>query len=236
MKQKSNFRFKQFDLIQSEAHLKITTEATLFAAWANVAGAKRILDIGAGTGLLSLMLAQKSDAEIEAIELQSEAAEICRNNFENSPWQKQLKCWNTAVQDFESAEKYDCIICNPPFFFKHLKGEKQAKNKAMHNETLSLEDLLNSVIRLLANEGQFYLLLPSKEMNDFIELAQAKNLFLQEKLELIHKAGKPVLREAACFAKLRAKEMKTSQLIMRNADESYSAAYRELLKEYLIIF
>ncbi|MEX2588826.1 MAG: methyltransferase, partial [Chitinophagales bacterium] len=230
------FRFKQFQLIQSENHLKITTEATLFAAWADAEKAQNILDIGAGTGVLSLMLAQKSNAQIEAIEIQKGAMEICADNFKNSPWKKRLKIHHSSIQNFDSAEKYEAIVCNPPFFFKQSKRKQESKNRAMHNESLSLGDLLAAILRLLKKTGKFYVLLPPETMQHFVLLASENGLYLHEKLQLIHKPGKPVLREAACFAFQKPKSLDVQQLIIRNADESYSNAYRELLREYLIIF
>lgn len=236
MAKKSIFRFKQFTLLQSDTQLKVTTEATLFGAWISVKGTQNILDIGAGTGVLSLMLAQKANVQIDAVELQKDAAEICRENFGNSPWSNQLNIFQTPVQEFSSNKKYDVIVCNPPFFFQQTKRQSVGKNTAMHNSTLSLKDLLDSVLRLINEAGEFYLLLPPEEMESFIELAADRKFFLQEKLELIHKAGKAVLREASYFSFAKPKKIQIHQLIMRNEDESYSDAYREMLKEYLIIF
>ena len=232
----SIFKFKQFDLLQSDVQLKVTTEATLFGAWVFVSDGKSVLDIGSGTGVLSLMLGQKAKIQVDAVELQKEAAEICRENFENSPWPEQLNVFHTSIQDFQPNKKYDVIVSNPPFFFQQTNRKTAGKNTAMHNSTLSLQDLLNAVTRLLDREGRFYLLLPPGEMKSFVDAAAGKNLYLHEKLELIHKAGKPVLREAACFSFDKPEHIQIRQFIMRNEDESYSNAYREMLKEYLIIF
>lgn len=232
----STFQFKQFALIQSNTQLKVTTEATLFAAWINVKNSNRILDIGSGTGVLSLMLAQKSKADINAVEIQESMADLCFENFKMSPWSERLNIHHNSIQEFNNDEKFDTIVCNPPFFFRHLKGNHSGKNKAIHNESLSFEDLSIAVHKLLTDQGNFYVLLPPVEMSSLIKLLAPHGLVLQSKLQMIHKMGKPVLREAACFSSNKKSSPETHQLIMRNEDESYTEAYRNLLKDYLTIF
>ncbi len=159
------FKFKQFTIQQGGCAMKVTTDACLFGAWVasniqeNLYYIKRILDIGTGTGLLSVMLAQQSPAYIDSVEIDTDAAQQAQTNFKGVLWQGGLKVYETAIQHF-IGKPYDFIITNPPFFDNDLKSDDVKRNLALHSSALSLEELLANITRLLLPTGQFAILLP----------------------------------------------------------------------------
>ena len=160
------FRFKQFTVFHDRSAMKVTTDACLFGAWCaeEVQNSRlkisSLLDIGTGTGLLSLMVAQKSKVKIEAVEIDGEASLQAAENVEGSPWKEKIVVTCGDILLFQPATGYDAIISNPPFYEKELASQKQEKNLAHHSSHLSLSQLLASIQRLLTSEGIFFLLLP----------------------------------------------------------------------------
>ncbi|MDQ2752894.1 MAG: methyltransferase, partial [Bacteroidota bacterium] len=160
------FQFKQFIVHQEKSAMKVCTDSCLFGAWAanhlcnTNKNVNRILDVGAGTGLLSLMLAQQCDAIIDAVETDGSSANEANENFLQSSWQERLHCYEKRIQDFYAKETYDFIICNPPFYEKDLLGKNKPNNVAHHNAGLILRELITAVKRLLNEEGSFAILLP----------------------------------------------------------------------------
>ena len=156
--------------------MKVCTDACLFGAYVadqvKTKAANNILDIGTGTGLLSLMLAQRVPALIDAVEIDEAAYQQAKENFEQSPWKERLFAFNTDVTKFETEKKYDCIISNPPFFENDLKSNDSNKNNAKHDTSLSLDKLLQVVKKLLNDDGIFAVLLPYHRVEYFIATAQ----------------------------------------------------------------
>lgn len=177
----SIFRFQQFTVIQKQSAMKVCTDAVLFGAMAPVSCGDKVLDIGAGTGLLSLMMAQLGAAQVTAVELTEQAYEEAQLNFANSPWTDHLVAVHQDIQSFSTAEKqqYDLIICNPPFFENHSKTTNSLRKIARHNDALSYADLLKSIGDLLAAEGLFYVLLPIPAVDKFIEMAVLAGFYLK---------------------------------------------------------
>jgi tRNA1Val (adenine37-N6)-methyltransferase len=174
------FQFKQFTIHQDQCAMKVSTDACILGAWVDVAQAENILDIGAGTGLLSLMMAQRSTACIDAVELDTPAFEQAKSNIAESNWGDRVEVFLGKIQDFSSDKKYDYIVSNPPFYQNHLKSEKVQKNQAHHTETLSFEELLDSVLRLRTTSGKFAVLLPAYEAKVLEDLAVSKGFFLKK--------------------------------------------------------
>ncbi len=160
--------------------MKVCTDAVLFAAMAPVNQGDYVLDIGAGTGLLSLMVAQLGAAHVTAVELTKPGYEEARFNFQQSPWADRLRAVHQDIQSFSNAsnEHYDLIICNPPFFEKHTKATETLRHIARHNDQLPFEDLIKSAERLLSEPGVFYILLPVHAIERFTQLAQLAGLHL----------------------------------------------------------
>jgi tRNA1Val (adenine37-N6)-methyltransferase len=170
----SAFDFQQFSVIQNRSAMKVCTDATLFGAMAPVCGGESVLDIGSGTGLLSLMLAQLGAGRVDAVELEQGAFEESRANFAASPWSDRLRAFHQDIQAFarESGSRYDLVISNPPFFENHSRTEGRSRNTARHADTLSYAELIEAVDLLLQRDGLFYLLLPTHAVERFAGTAE----------------------------------------------------------------
>lgn len=188
------FRFKQFEVVQEKSAMKIGTDAVLLGAWAPfVSTCKNILDIGTGTGLLALMMAQRfPQAKIKAIDIDLAATKESKFNFEQSPWAKRLYSEHISLDTFcqYASQKFDAILCNPPFYRDGFAPSESARSKARDNAHLRLEDLFSAVSHLLSTQGEFALLVPFSEKEYALNLAKTQNLF-PRKLMLVK--GKPHL-------------------------------------------
>ncbi|HXB40366.1 MAG TPA: methyltransferase [Bacteroidia bacterium] len=181
-----SFIFKKFTVFQHKCAHKVGTDAVLIGAWAHVEKAKSVLDIGTGTGIIALMMAQKSHAEIDAIDIEQSSYEQALENASHSAWHNRIKVHRTALQDFikTHTRKYDVIISNPPYFVDSYKAPDEERNHARHNDTLPFLDLIEGVKHLLSPDGKFYTILPTKEALDFKTMAEKKGLFLVKRLRV----------------------------------------------------
>jgi len=181
-----SFIFKQFTVLQHKSAHKVGTDAVLIGAWATAEKARSILDIGTGTGIIALMMAQKSAARIDAIDIEKSSYEQALENAANSPWPDRIKVHRSSLQDFIKATpvKYDIIISNPPYFVDSFKAPDEERSHARHNDTLPFVDLVEGVKKLLQPGGKFYIILPTKEALDFKSLAEKKGLFLVKRLRV----------------------------------------------------
>lgn len=190
MARNRNFAFKQFKIEQGQCAMKVTTDACIFGALfgqsPNLKESQSILDIGAGTGLLSLMAAQNSQASISAIELDEEASKQAEDNFTQSPWADQLQLINSSIQAFSatSEQRFDGIISNPPFFQQAFKGNDHRRNLARHTDSLSFSDLAKAIGKHLANSGEAWILLPVESSHLFLAAAIQAGLILIKKIGL----------------------------------------------------
>lgn len=175
------FQFKHFTVQQNKTAMKVGTDGVLLGAWAKTnRDINSILDVGSGTGLIALMLAQRCTAEIiDAIELNEEAYEQSVENFENSEWGDRLFCYHASLQEFsqEIDEKYDLIVSNPPFYTSTYKELSKNRAMARHTESLSYNQLLSGISKLLSKQGFCAFIIPYQEEIDFIEIAKEYNLF-----------------------------------------------------------
>ena len=235
MSANTHFSFKQFTIHQDQTAMKVTTDACILGAYTEVQGVKSVLDIGTGTGLLSLMLAQRSKAKIDAIEIDENAYNQAITNANQSNFKDTITVYNTSIQDFETDKRYDLIISNPPFFQNHLKSETESRNNSLHTDTLSFADLLSTVLRLLSPNGTFVVLLPVYESSVFEQLATSKELYPQKKLTIRHRKDTKILRIITTFGRIK-KEIINEELIIKNPDESYSPDFQVLLKDYYLAF
>ena len=157
----SQFRFKKFTIEQDRCAMKVGTDGVLLGAWAEIASAERILDIGTGTGLIALMCAQRNElAQIHAIEIDSAAAEQAGENILNSQFSERIELQQVALQEFNPSKEYDAIICNPPFFNSGTNSPVAERNQARHTISLSISDLLLHASRLISESGRLHLILP----------------------------------------------------------------------------
>jgi tRNA1Val (adenine37-N6)-methyltransferase len=237
---KGYFTFKQFTVAQDKAAMKVCTDSCLFGAYIPLpVDVATVLDIGTGTGLLTLMLVQRGHTgqTFDAVEIDAEAAAQARLNFSNSPWSGQLNLYESSIQDFaaQATRHYDLIVCNPPFYAQSLQRPGKAANLAMHSTGLSQRELAEAVLKLLSPGGQLAILLPPYEMDQFVSLCEAQGLFVNNRLEVWDKEGGKLIRVIAVLS--RQKLEKQNQVIaIKDAHEQYTAPFAALLKEYYLIF
>lgn len=228
------FRFKHFTVKHDQCAMKVGTDSVLLGAWTDVRNALNILDAGAGTGVLALMLAQKCGAAIDALDINESAFLQARENFMESNWHERLKVYHVSLQDFAngSDKKYDLIISNPPFFIDAMKTGSDARNIARHiNETITFEELAEGIFTLLKPEGRFCVILPVKEGNLFIEICAKKGLFYNRITRVRTKADKHEKRLLLEMS-YRRKNIVSDELVIHNEDGGYSKEFIELTKDF----
>ena len=237
------FQFKQFRIDQEHCAMKVTNDACVFGGWAADLLSKRtisgnslkILDIGTGTGLLTLMMAQKElTAQIDAVEIEGEAAKQATINFDNSIWKDRFQVFTTDIRSYEVKNKqyYDFIISNPPFFDNDLKSESSKRNLAMHSEALGLNELLASIKRLLCTDGTFAILLPYHRSASFEVMAETNGFYLVEKVLVKQTPKHSPFRTMLLFGN-RKDALKESEITIKDGD-IYTDGFCGLLKEYYL--
>ncbi|MHA7131754.1 tRNA1(Val) (adenine(37)-N6)-methyltransferase [Algoriphagus namhaensis] len=230
------FQFKQFRVNQDRCAMKISTDAVMLGALVEAEQAGKLLEIGAGTGVISLMLAQRFPAwRITALEIDEAAADQCAENFSSSPFANRLDLVVGAVQSFETTQKFDRIVSNPPYYPDHLKPKDERRLKALHTDDLSFEDLLSAVEKHLHELGEFWLVLPPRQMEDFRQLAAPRGLGLLRLFSLADRPGKSVHRQIAAFSRNRG-DLEQFNFYLKEQDGTPSAAYRTLLTEFFLDF
>lgn len=232
-----SFQFKQFNIRQDKCSMKVGTDGVLLGAWANVKGAQRVLDIGAGTGLIAIMLGQRNpEARIHAVEIDSAAYTQAYENMQNAPWADRLEVYHTSIQDFSerATGTYDLIVSNPPFFSGGTFSFNQDRNSVRHTVKLPHGDMLRSVQKLLSPGGKFSVILPFVEGLRFQELATAYHLYCTRLTEVMPKAHKPVERLLMQF-ELDQKSLKKDQLLIQHeAHNSWTEAYKQLTRDFYL--
>ena len=235
-KKNTFFQFKQFRIDQGQTAMKVTTEGCLFGAWvaSQVQNAKSVLDIGSGTGLLSLMLAQKlQDAQIHGVELNEDAAPQADQNFKESPWGERLFIHQQKIQEFQDTQKFDLIISNPPFFKQSLNSPDANVNLARHDDSMSQQDLIKAIKLNLNQEGLAFILYPEREANSFRQDAIAEGLFPVKELVVFNSSGSKVLRTIIAYAKQEG-SLEKSVLVIKDVEGNYTPDFVKLLKEYYL--
>ena len=232
----STFQFKQFSIQQNQAAMKVGTDSILLGSWAHIADEFSILDIGTGTGLLALMLAQRSDAEtIDAVEIDQDAYVNAVTNFENSDWADRLFCYHTSIQEFgaEIDESYDHIISNPPYF--NPSNTVNSRSIARQTHLLSHITLLEITKKLLSKNGIASFIIPFDIETIFITTAINLDLFVQRITRVKDTQNTEHKRSLIEFG-FNKKEFITTELILKNDDKSYSDSFIALTKEYYLDF
>jgi tRNA1Val (adenine37-N6)-methyltransferase len=237
----SYFRFKQFIIHQDRCAMKVTTDACLFGAWAasdvrsQMSDVRRMLDVGTGTGLLSLMLAQKNDANIDAIEIDKDAFEQAKENILASPWKERINIDHVDARNFSALGKYDIIISNPPFYENELKSPDEKRNIAHHGGLL-LKDLLEIISQNLDRAGHFYLLLPPKRVTELDALLPSHGLKLIQSVwvrqSVVHDYFRVFVKGSS--AQNNEKQIPEKELSIWNEKKEYTDEFIELLKDYYL--
>jgi len=231
----SEFRFKQFTVKQQQSAMKIGTDSVLLGCLAEVEHAQKILDIGTGTGLLALMCAQRSDAVIDAVEIDEQAATEAWVNFTASKWNNRLNLHHQSLQNYTQTctQLYDVIISNPPYFVKNsnFSIEDEQRSKARHDADLPLNVLAQHVVTLLKDKGSFWLILPTLEAQLFTAYAKESGLFLKQQIELLPKANKPSNRLIQQWCKHEALTLVNSLVIYEPNGEP-TLAYKKIAQAF----
>lgn len=233
----SNFKFKKFTVNQDRCAMKIGTDGVLLGAWCPINNHPiSVLDIGAGTGILSLMLAQRSNAEqIDAIEIDENAYEQCVENFEASPWGDRLFCFHAGLDEFmeEPEDEYDIIISNPPFYTDDYKSEDEQRDLARFADAMPFEELVEAAHLLLSENGIFAVIIPFKEEEKFIALAKEWDLF---PFKITRVKGTPttdIKRSLLAFSRME-KETVSDELIIETARHQYTENYIALTRDFYL--
>ncbi|MBS1918146.1 MAG: methyltransferase [Bacteroidetes bacterium] len=232
----SYFRFKQFTIHQDQCAMKVCTDSCILGAWfaAKIPSYSYVLDIGSGTGLLMLMLAQKNKAEINGIEIDLTAVKQLKQNIAASKWKERLKVFPGDVRSWSFSEKYDFIISNPPFYEGDLHSEYEQKNIAKHSTVLGFEDLLSAIDTSLKPSGSFGVLLPYHRAEAFEEMALKKNFFLMEKLLIKQTPAHDYFRAVLHFSRSNEDKFSSFELTIQNEKGNYTGEFVELMKDYYL--
>ena len=214
--------------------MKVCTDSCILGAWTtnHLKNVKKILDIGTGTGLLSLMLAQKSESLVDGIELDPDSAAQARENIMASPWSGRISLIQGNVLIYPLASAYDFIITNPPFFESDLRSPVNKKNKAKHNETLTLDELIVVIQRHLKSTGLFSILLPFHRTEYFENLATTHEFFLREKLTIRQTPVHPPFRSILLFGFQKTESAVSKELIIKNENGKYTGKFIDLMSDY----
>jgi tRNA1Val (adenine37-N6)-methyltransferase len=232
------FQFKQFFVEQDRCAMKIGTDGVLLGAWAPIVNNPfSILDIGTGTGIIALMLAQRSTAEqIDALEIDEDAYEQATDNFENSPWNDRLFCFHAGLDEFveEPEDEYDLIISNPPFYSEDYKSNDDQRDMARFQDAMPFEDLIEAVALLLSENGIFSVIIPFREEERFLALAKELELF---PLKITRVKGTPnseTKRSLLAFSRNITINFPQDELIIETARHVYTPEYIKLTKDFYL--
>jgi tRNA1Val (adenine37-N6)-methyltransferase len=231
-----NFVFKKFEIKQDKCAMKVGTDAVLLGSWSDAKNANSILDIGTGTGILALMLAQKSSAKITAIDIDNDSYLQAKENVQNSIWSANIVVKNISIQDFviSNDAKHDVIITNPPYFTDAFKAKETSRNNARHTDELPFEVLINCVCKLLSPNGFFYIILPYSEAKFFMSLARTNGLFLLKSTRVKTKIEKEPKRLLMKYSFTQSTHEEDEIVIENDERHNYTKEYIELTKDYYL--
>lgn len=237
----TGFQFKQFFVKHDRCAMKVGTDGVLLGAWAPRSAIYRILDIGTGSGLIALMLAQRcTDAQIDAIDIDADACAQAAGNFASSPWADRLHATHCSLQDWqmvngkcENGKLYDLIVSNPPYFVDSLKNPDAARSTARHNDTLPFGELVTISAKLLAPGGTLAIIVPAEVEELLQDLAAAHQLQCSQRCYIHPKPGRPAKRVLLAWQR-SSHEIRTEQLTLENEQGGRSEAYRQLTRDFYL--
>lgn len=234
----STFNFKQFSVQQDKCAMKIGTDSVLLGAWCPIDNNPfSVLDIGAGTGVLSLMLAQRSHAEqIDALEIDEDTYEQCVENFEASPWSDRLFCFHAGLDEFieEPEDEYDIIISNPPFYSEDYKTDNSQRDLARFQDAMPFEELVEAADLLLSENGIFAVIIPYKEEERFIDLCAEVELFPVKVTRVKGSHTTPIIRSLLAFKRYELSVLTADELVIEINRHEYTDDYINLTKDFYL--
>ena len=241
------FSFKQFSVQQDKTAMKIGTDGVLLGAWTPLdSNPNAILDIGAGTGIIALMLAQRSAAEqIDALEIDDDAYEQATDNFENSPWSDRLFCYHAGLDEFieepeedpsdsEPAQQYDLIVCNPPFYTEDYKTNNKQRDLARFSDAMPFDELIEAADLLLSENGIFSVIIPHKEEESFIALANTFELYLTKITRVKGTPTSDIKRSLLAFSRKKDGDFVIDELTIETSRHNYTEKYIALTKDFYL--
>lgn len=230
------FHFKQFTVYHDRCAMKVGTDGVLLGAWTDISDAKTALDIGTGTGLISLMIAQRNkNITIDAIDIETNAIAQAKDNIKNSPFATQIKCTQCSVQEFteKHERKYDIIVSNPPFFAESLKSPDNQRSLARHDDTLNINDLLKASAKLLNNNGKLSLIYPYEHKKSILDIAKQNNLFINKVIN-VYPTPSPQPRRILLEISKNQSSTQENNLIIEKSRHIYSDEFTELVRDYYL--
>ena len=228
------FAFKQFTVRHDRCAMKVGTDGVLLGAWTDLSHSRRILDIGTGTGLIALMLAQRCmDARITAIDLDSAAVEQAQENIQASPWKDRIEALQQDICTYHPNETFDTIVSNPPYFIDSLKCPDGQRSTARHTDTLDADRLIGKVSELLTSDGRFSIILPAEQTEDLIRVAGEKGLHPSRQTWVITRPGLSPKRILMEFRKIPV-TLQPDELVIELERHVYSEEYIALTKEFYL--
>lgn len=230
------FKFKQFTIHQDKCAMKVGTDGVLIGAWATCQHAEKVLDIGTGTGLIALMIAQRSNAVIDAIEIDEEACLQAKENFRKSPWENRIHLIHKSFQDFvhETDKKYDLIVTNPPYFQNSLVAPDDQRTNARHNSELELNEIIDGAEKLLTDNGTLSIILPYIEGVLFITHAAQKGLFCVRQTNVLPKPKREPKRLLLEFQRQKKTLVDQDLVIELENRHEYSENYKNLTRDFYL--
>ena len=239
MKLSKPFHFKQFSVNQDKCALKVNTDAVLLGALAEANEPGNILDIGTGTGVISLMLAQRyQKAVLHSVEIECNAFMQAKDNFSKSPWANRMESFHMPFQNFGKVtdRKYDLIVSNPPYYKDHLKTHNHERNVALHSESLSFDELSDGVKDILSAKGEFFVILPERQMELVEKCFNERGMYSTKKVYVKDKPGAQTLRVIQSFSFCQNFAAENKVIFIKDPEGNYSSEYATLLKDFLLIF
>ncbi|HNR55014.1 MAG TPA: methyltransferase [Flavobacteriales bacterium] len=234
---KPSFRFKQFTIQQDRCALKVGTDGVLFGAWVNYTDAERILDIGTGTGVLALIAAQRNaTASVDAVEIDDAAAEQAAENAAASPWSDRVRVHRMDVRRMTASERFDLIICNPPYYAGYSTAADERVGLAKHSDELQFDELLDAVDRLLAPAGRFAVIIPLNRERAFLQEAERMRLFPARRCVVKYVSHRPAKRLLLELDRAGGAVREEELTIERTGPFDYTPEYRALISDLMLNF
>jgi len=221
-----SFCFKQFEVFHDGCAMKVGTDGVLLGAWVNPGNAGRILDVGSGSGLIALIMAQRSEAQVHGVEFDHEAFKQALDNAQSSPWTDRIHFFEADFNHYSNG-LYDLIVSNPPFFRESLKAPGKERNQARHTDTLSYDALIQKTAELLSAEGRFAVILPATSSDYFDDLCWQSKLYLSRRCEVVSVEGLTPKRTLLEFSRTRTQIERTS-LVLETSDHKRSDDFSAL--------